>query len=384
MPSDTTKKRPMGLKARAASSKKARGQEELTEAGAQVVNDFEEEDTATVMLKNDNDEDANEMDELESIFQSALELELTSPERAFALLRGTIHESDRMLRVHDQGEEAEELEARFYYIYGSALFSITKIAADELESQQREYLELAQLRLEQAKAAMAGSEPFAWRVHAGLGKIALELLAENDDEEENDALAANGGALSSLDRAIDILAKDEEDAAAQTEALTLVDLTLSLADSRRLTDRISGKLVSWSEAKLDMLEAGWAKLADSSDRAEEIKHLRARALWLHASVLLEQQDEETGEVPDKDEVLRLLNDANRLLDDAKSGDALLLRGEIQINLGNLQEDKREQEELYKLAVDTFKLAQANGDLPEHFEQFIDDFENDGSDDESEE
>ncbi|KAJ2247479.1 hypothetical protein GGI13_005025, partial [Coemansia sp. RSA 455] len=84
------KKRPMGLKARAASSKKQKS--DGAESTEQVVNDFDEENTATIMLKNDLEEDANEMDELEGIFDSAMEeLSGGDSERAITLLRGTIH-----------------------------------------------------------------------------------------------------------------------------------------------------------------------------------------------------------------------------------------------------------------------------------------------------
>ncbi|KAJ2896182.1 hypothetical protein IWW38_002090, partial [Coemansia aciculifera] len=197
MSTDSTaqkKKRPMGLKARAAASskkQKASG-EELTENGAQVVNDFDDENTATIMLKNEL-EDANEMDELEGIFDSALEeLGGGDPERAITLLRGTIHECDRILRIHDRdveaGAEAIEIEPRFYYIYGIALYSIADLSAAELADQRWEYLELAQHRLSQARDEMTGQEPFAWRVYEGLAKLALDLLAheQEDMEEESD------------------------------------------------------------------------------------------------------------------------------------------------------------------------------------------------------
>ncbi|KAI8325360.1 hypothetical protein GQ54DRAFT_7429 [Martensiomyces pterosporus] len=376
MPADSstqqqkTKKRPMGLKARAAKKQKA-DEESTTEGGAQVVNDFDDENTATIMLKNEGTEDANEIDELEGIFDGALEA-LDEPERAIVLLRGTIHECDRILRVHD--EEAERtndetpLEPRFYYIYGMALFSISELAEPD---DKKEYLELASHRLQQAADAMKGDEKFAWRVYAGLAKVALGQSSEEDESRLD-------GALSDLDRALEALANTEKKEEGQegalalrTETLAVADLVFSLADSRRLSEEASEKLISWGETRLK-------SLADSQSD-DGVGHALARALWLKAGVLLDQQDEETGEVPEKDALVALLTEAEELLKGTTDADALLLRGEIQLNLGNVQEEEEKQEELYKIAVETFKLAKAGGDLPEQFAQFIEDFEQDGSD-----
>ncbi|KAJ1789933.1 hypothetical protein LPJ59_005257, partial [Coemansia sp. RSA 2399] len=72
-----------------------------------------------------------------------------------------------------------------------------------------------------------------------------------------------------------------------------------------------------------------------------------------------------------------------LLEDGASSDALLLRGEVILNLGNVQDDDNEQEKLYGMAVDAFKRAQNLGDIPDQFVQLIDDFEQDGDDDDKE-
>ncbi|KAJ1894885.1 hypothetical protein LPJ81_005077, partial [Coemansia sp. IMI 209127] len=79
----------------------------------------------------------------------------------------------------------------------------------------------------------------------------------------------------------------------------------------------------------------------------------------------------------------LLSKANELLEDGASSDALLLRGEVILNLGNVQDDDNEQEKLYGMAVDAFKRAQNLGDIPDQFVQLIDDFEQDGDDDDKE-
>ncbi|KAJ1903529.1 hypothetical protein LPJ71_005149 [Coemansia sp. S17] len=379
------KKRPMGLKARAASSKKQKSDgAELTE---QVVNDFDEENTATIMLKNDLEEDANEMDELEGIFDSAMEeLSGGDSERAITLLRGTIHECDRILRVHDRdveaGVEAIEIEPRFYYIYGTALFSISELSAPELEDQKWEYLELSQHRLEQAKEAMTGKEPFAWRVYDGLAKIGLDLLSREMSDEEATEEATEEAALklaattTNFDSALVALASIDAEQA-KSETLSVVEMVQSLADSSCLGEAGSAKLMDWTEAKLAALPEPTAE----DEHAAEIRYLRARALWIRASVLLGQMDE-TDEIPDKDAFQRLLNEACDLLVEAETREALLLRGEVQLNLGNTQEDGDEQDRLYRLAIKDFKLVKANGELSEELTQFIEDFEQDDSDEDA--
>ncbi|KAJ2623047.1 hypothetical protein GGI26_002656 [Coemansia sp. RSA 1358] len=339
------KKRPMGLKARAEQSKKK-------SKPNQGVSDFDEENTATVMLKNEGD--VTEMDELEGIFDSAMG-ELNDSERATTLLRGTIHECDRILRVTD--EQGGAVEPRLYYIYGAALYTLSEVA--EL-SDARAYLELAKHRLEQAREAM---EPPMWRVHSTLAQTMLELATADSEI---------AGALESFDCALDTLAKSApSEPVLVPETLAIVDLVFSFAERGRLPDP-SMALIEWGENKLCELDA-------AGSETPLVSYLRARALWIRASELLEQQSED--EVPEKHKVAELLAAANGLLEDAQSGDALLLRGEIQLNLGNVQDDEEEQERFYGLAVATFRQAQENGELPEQFAQFIRDFEqgDDGGD-----
>ncbi|KAJ2304066.1 hypothetical protein IWW55_002608 [Coemansia sp. RSA 2706] len=352
---DTTapkRKRPLGLKAR--SAKKANTEEA---PNTPAVADFADENTATVMLRGD---DANEIDELEGIFESALEAIASSDsddERATTLLRGTVHESDRLLRLHDTADAGTPLEPRFYFIYGSALFNLAELAARPDE--KRTYLELAQHRLEQALAAEG--EPVAGRVCLALAKVELELAAEDN------AQAHVEGALRMLDRA---LAASEALDAAHAEALAAADMVLSLADSQRLPAQPSAALVAWGEARA-------RELVGRQPDAEANACVLARALWLRASALLDADDE----IADRGAFVELLGEASELLAAASSSDALALRGEIEINLGNAQDDEAEMEKLYGRAVATFRQAQAQGELPEQFVQFIDDFENGDSSDE---
>ncbi|KAJ2852244.1 hypothetical protein IWW36_000386 [Coemansia brasiliensis] len=344
------RKRPLGLKAR--SAKKANTQ--VTEQGAQQVNDFDDENTATVMLRG---EDADEIDELEGIFDSALEaLSEDQAEKAITLLRGTIHESDRLLRLNDTEKESK-MEPRFYFIYGSALYGLAELSP-EIDDRDM-YLELAQHRLEQAEEII-GEEPFAWRVYLGLAKVHMEIAAEADSESS--ACSGIQRALEYLKKAIDALKATQAEEAVNEETLAAIDLALSLADSQRLPEQAAAKLIGWGESNARLL---------AENASSDAKYLLARALWLRASSLIDESDE----ISDREEFTKLLSEATELLDGIESCDGLLLLGEIEINLGNVQEDELDMESKYKQAVATFRRAQEKGEVPEQFIQFIDDFEN---------
>ncbi|KAJ2558455.1 hypothetical protein EV175_000785 [Coemansia sp. RSA 1933] len=375
------KKRPMGLKARAANKKQKN--EDITDGDTTGINDFDEANMATIMLKNTTgaNGEATEVDELEGIFDSAMS-ELSggesddTAERALTLLRGTIHECDRILRVHDENtkdqKDAVPLEPRFYYIYGTALYSITELSDT---TDRKEYLELAFERLDQARAAITGSEPFAWRVHVGMAKAALELLALlGESKQDTRCLDAP---LVSLDGAL-VAMEHDTDTQTETETLAIVDLVLSLADSRTLTQPLNSRLVTWCETTLrEMLK---------TNTTADIQYLLARTLWLQASELIDMleddddDDEQESSSADKERVAELLSTADELLREGATSDALLLRGEVVLNLGNVQDSESEQERLYGVAVDTFRRAQEIGDIPDQFVQLINDFEQDGSDD----
>ncbi|KAJ2080028.1 hypothetical protein H4R24_003362 [Coemansia sp. RSA 988] len=359
------RKRPLGLKARAA--KKPNNSADATVSSSEVK-DFDEANTATVMLRGD---ECNEIDELEGIFDSAIEAINSEDERAVTLFRGTIHESDRILRLHDT--EGKTPEARFYYIYGTALFNLSEISEEEEDTDM--YLELAHHRLTQAKEQMKEEEPFAWRVYQMLAKVNLELAAGKNAES-----AQVETALQDLDRSLQMLEKQqnkepvEETQSVRTEALTVADMVLSLADSQRLPETCSALLMQWGEAT--------ARKQHVEQTDSESSLVVARALWLQASALLADDDED--EVKDKEKYTKLLNEAQLLLEKRNgetSSEALLLLGEVQLNLGNVQDDEIHQEELYEQAVATFRRVQSRGELPEQFALFIDDFEKQTASDE---
>ncbi|KAJ2826465.1 hypothetical protein IWW50_002346, partial [Coemansia erecta] len=331
------RKRPMGLKARTA--KKANT---VTSAGAQEVADFADSTTATVMLRG---EDANEIDELEGIFTSALEaLAEGDDERSVTLLRGTVHESDRLLRIHDTSDE--RLEPRFYYIYASALFRLSEHVSDADE--RRVFVQLALERIEQAREmAVASEDAILWQVYMALAKFTLEVAAEA--EEEGEAVKGVDRAIEALDNAVCALEK-QGDASLVEESLAAADLVLSLADSQRLPEQPSARLVAWGELTA-------RKLVEKQSNDEGGKCILARALWLRASAMID----DTDEIREKDVFASLLKEAALLLEKVEASDGLLLLGEIEINLGNVQDDEAEMEKWYTQAVATFRRAQAKGE-----------------------
>ncbi|KAJ1735167.1 hypothetical protein LPJ61_000695 [Coemansia biformis] len=347
------RKRPLGLKARAA--KKAT----TDDGAAPAVNDFEES-TATIMLQGD--ENSDELDELEGIFTSAIECADEDPQRAISLLRGTIHESDRLLRISDVDDR--QMDARFYLIYGSALYSLTEVSEDD---DTLTFLELAHQRLSQADAlCMAGGEAEAvvfGRVRLALAKVELAMLAA--DESRDMPLESLDRAVQALQLASPAADVDAADTEQREGPLAVVSLVLSLVDSQRVGDSAAAELASWCETQARKLPG------------DKAKHALAQALWLRANALIDCS--ELGP-----EIRELFREAQALLADADASDVLILRGEIELNMGNVQEEEEDQERCYAMAVATFKRVQAMGALPDSFAQFVDEIGPADDDDDSDE
>ncbi|KAJ2758603.1 hypothetical protein IWQ57_006783, partial [Coemansia nantahalensis] len=329
-----------------------------------AVKDFEES-TATIMLQGD--EASDELDELEGIFTSAIECADEDPDRALALLRGTIHESDRMLRHSDTAGQA--MDARFYLIYGSALHCLTEVSS---EDDAPTFRELARQRLAQADALCAeGDTELLARVRLAQAKVELAMLAAEE---------ATGAPLEALDRAVAVLPRlpheegddmsdydDEEELKREQQridgTLAVTDLVLSLVESQRVDSATAGELIGWCEAQTRNL---LVETADSDRR-----HALGHVLHLRASALLEGGDFDDEA---RDDARELLEEAQDLLGNAESAAVLLLRGEIELNLGNVMETKDDQEQLYAEAVATFKRVQAMGELPDEYAQLVEEMD----------
>ncbi|KAJ2694593.1 hypothetical protein H4R19_005903, partial [Coemansia spiralis] len=175
---------------------------------------------------------------------------------------------------------------------------------------------------------------------------------------------ARGVPLETLNRAalaLQLVPQDEQQQQQGEGPVALVSLVLSLVDSQRVGDDAAAELVYWGEAQARELPA-----------SEDAKQVLAHALFLRTSALLERDELGAG-------TASLLTEAHGLLAGAETAAALLMRGEIELNLGNVQAEEADQERHYAAAVATFKRVQAMGELPDAFAQFVDDMDAPGSD-----
>ncbi|KAJ1980736.1 hypothetical protein H4R33_005403 [Dimargaris cristalligena] len=74
-------------------------------------------------------EGSDELDELKELYDTAFDTLKSDGDRAVTLLRGVVHESDRLLRRHDQ--DNDPLPPHFYWIYGMALFCLSELNEGE-------------------------------------------------------------------------------------------------------------------------------------------------------------------------------------------------------------------------------------------------------------
>ncbi|KAI7869702.1 nuclear pore complex subunit Nro1-domain-containing protein [Spinellus fusiger] len=170
------KKRPRGLKQSAAekAAKKSKV-EDPTESTSAVPN----ENAPTVVLGKDVEE-GDEVGEAAALYESAMEKLDTSPSEARALLCGTVHESDRILR---NWEAETPLPLLFYLTYGSALFELGRMTESEEEEGFESYLEAAEERLQDGldhyKDTSAENTVTLSRVKIALGRVWLAKAASD-------------------------------------------------------------------------------------------------------------------------------------------------------------------------------------------------------------
>ncbi|PVV00860.1 hypothetical protein BB560_004742, partial [Smittium megazygosporum] len=179
---ENSKKRPLGLK-KASQKKLKQDVQADPHVEHPIVNDHVDEQTATIVLKDKGSEKQDEFDELEEIYNSALEALESDQEQALLLFQGSIHEADRLMRKIDDPEAALVAPTKFYYIYGMSLFHLSQLSEPE---NLIEYLELAKEKLLDAKTSAesessmhiekpqtAFDSPF--QIYFALSKVALSL-----------------------------------------------------------------------------------------------------------------------------------------------------------------------------------------------------------------
>ncbi|RUS28932.1 nuclear pore complex subunit Nro1-domain-containing protein [Jimgerdemannia flammicorona] len=208
MADNDTKKRPRGLKKSTIVASSSSGTvpivnsppEEVTSAKKPRLGENEEsEDETQTLILNKEVEEGDEVAEVKVIYESAAEklgeilcfmrsrsnplllASATAPKSALPLLRGTIHECDRILRNHSAS--SPPLPASFHMTYGSALFDMGTVLEEEEDptpywEAARERLEIGLESVEESEAEENKSDrqEFEKGLRMALGKVMVSKV----------------------------------------------------------------------------------------------------------------------------------------------------------------------------------------------------------------
>ncbi|KAI7902335.1 nuclear pore complex subunit Nro1-domain-containing protein [Cokeromyces recurvatus] len=357
----TEKKRPRGLKgsAIAKANKKSKVEEptELPENAQTVVIDKEVEE-------------GDEVGEAAALFESALEkLDAADPSGALPLLRGTIHESDRILRNH---QSENPLPSLFYYTYGLALYELGRLTDDE---EFEPYLDAAEERLNDA---LEHDTELGNKIHIGLVKVWLAKAsnAVSEDEQTIPKLAT---------KALDKL---NDETLANVPSKSIIELADIVLNHGELYDDLAAcdKFRTWAENALEKV------LKDEPNNANALSALGLSKLSL-ANYYLDHIDEEQNEdnlAKEEEKALQEFVHSKNYFESAKqelvkinqvTPQILSDLAEAYLNVANLTLKEDEQAEIYKKAVENIKEAKALIDekklefsLPEALTSFLEEFE----------
>ncbi|BFZ57318.1 hypothetical protein PYCC9005_004370 [Savitreella phatthalungensis] len=147
------KRAPRGLAA-AAKAKRAKLDGSVANEPSSVEKINEASLSRTIALEGDFEEGEDEIGELIALYSQAVtQLQSSQPQLAIAVLNGTIHEADRILRnreTKEDGTAAVQLPNNFYATYASALLDLSTTAdeSDKSGSGERDYIEAALERVE--------------------------------------------------------------------------------------------------------------------------------------------------------------------------------------------------------------------------------------------
>ncbi|KAG1183700.1 hypothetical protein G6F36_008251 [Rhizopus arrhizus] len=272
------KKRPRGLKSSAMSkaNKKAKSEEsakpnEIPENAQTIVIDKEVEE-------------GDELGETAALLESAAEKLEVDPNEALPLLRGTIHESDRILRNWDSDSP---LPASFYYAYGVALYELGRLTEDE---EFEPYLDAAEERLTDSQSHLEEEkntelEP---KVQLALIKVWFAKAASQVSDEENVPELATR-ALDAADKVLGNLSSK-----ATIELADIIQNHGALYSSLKSRDRF----IVWSEKALEKI------LKDEPENAQALFglglcKLQTAHYWLDN--MNEEEEEEKTKLSEEEE-----------------------------------------------------------------------------------
>ncbi|KAI9311360.1 hypothetical protein BX666DRAFT_1868044 [Dichotomocladium elegans] len=379
------KKRPRGLAAQKA-AKKAKVEEEPSSGNAQTV------------VIDKIVEEGDEIGEAAALFESALEkagkydtvcMEW-DPDAALQLVRGTINESDRILR-NWQGEERPP--PAFYLTYGSALYELGRMTEDD---DFTPYLDAAEERLQdgldrfEALSDKSGHAETANKLRVALAKVWLSKAASDVSDASADVPELAIKALDTLDQVV-----ATEDVVKSIGGNVLVEIASIVQGHGDLyaNHQSQSKFRDWAEKLLLQI----VKLEPENTRA--FSELGACKLSLANSYLEladanhEDEDENEKEGLDEEEkkayksFLEAKEYFTKAFELAKQSDQVIPQlhtelAEVCLNEANLVEDESAQLGLYREAVDHIQQAKKvaeglnleNYDIPEGLQNFLEEWE----------
>ncbi|KAG0763894.1 hypothetical protein G6F16_002477 [Rhizopus arrhizus] len=338
------KKRPRGLKSSAMSkaNKKAKSEEsakpnEIPENAQTIVIDKEVEE-------------GDELGETAALLESAAEKLEVDPNEALPLLRGTIHESDRILRNWDSDSP---LPASFYYAYGVALYELGRLTEDE---EFEPYLDAAEERLTDSQSHLEEEkntelEP---KVQLALIKVWFAKAASQVSDEENVPELATR-ALDAADKVLGNLSSK-----ATIELADIIQNHGALYSSLKSRDRF----IVWSEKALEKI------LKDEPENAQALFglglcKLQTAHYWLD-NMNEEEEEEKTKLSEEEEKAYKAIIESKKYLELAQKEFAkenkltpqvLADLAEVYLNEANLVLDEEKQNEIYEQAIKVIKEAQ---------------------------
>lgn len=291
------------------------------------------------------------------------------------MIRGTIHESDRILR---NLESSVQLPALFYYTYGSALYELGRLTDEE---EFEPYLDAAEERLNEG-LLLEKDETYN-KIQLALAKIWLAKAASAVSEDGEQAIPELSlRALETLDQAM-----------VDTPSKTVIELADIVQNHGDLYESLKSrnKFRHWAEEALNKV------LKEEPENAEALSALGLCKLSLANYYLdnLEDDDDEEDEektslTKEEQEAYEAILDSKKYFESAKahyvkkdklSPQILSDLAETLLNEANLVLKEDEQAEIYQKVVENIKEAnrlieknQLDFILPEALTSFLEEFE----------
>lgn len=305
----------------------------------------------------------------------------SDPTAALPLLRGTIHESDRILR---NWESQDPLPALFYQTYGSALYELGRLTDEE---EFEPYLDAAEERLKEG-LEQENKEEIHNKIQLALAKIWLAKAASAVSEGEDQSVPELSiRALDTLDKVI------KESTVPSKVIIELADIVQNHGDLYESLES-RDKFRAWAENALEKV------LKEEPENASALSALGLCKLSLANYYLdnldIDEEEEETEELEktkltvEEEKAYKAVVESKRYFELAKkelikvnkvSPQILSDLAETYVNEANLILNEKEQIEIYKKAVENIKEAnqlikeqKLDFILPEGLTLFLEEFE----------